>query len=901
MKFGCNFSSKAFHKALMIAFAGAVTLAACSPEPVVRTYKEPRRDFGPTRTDGWIDVAEIKMNALPTADSVRWKGDIETAAWYRATEDLGWLARRQKTPRIAHLAYRMREAVGAGAAGLGQTVASSAYASAAVGETREDTAKAVAEGVAMLKAQRPIIDKLLADRSANTKWPTGRASLVSVVSAVDGFLVEFVRDVQRSAVDKAVKKELVTELRINFGPKVQRIRAQVALAYNEPKVYNFVAKVRKVLKEEGLSLGGDIEQRLDLAERLPREVERIVDAKSALSVLVDFWLVSSKQVRETKFKVMAPDLYDFFSGQSSEDLQCIKTGCGFFTRIKRMLFILPEIEKFGVAKIRQILAQAAEEAIKEELEEEAVKFLPTLHTEVAAQIATELDRQRANITKVSTDYGNYLRVVLGRMAVAKLGLKEKDPVAGPDPLRIRVDLTPAKVQAVRVPGPSGEGFQTGAAALGAGMAAALELHDYHVEGQLISRGISAVRARQIQGRMFFEQINNVLMVGGFKTEASKPFESFSLQIAGAGTRRDGASPRFNLRTMIASDGSYAMPDSLTIGRASKPENVVVSTPSKVLSISAAGQAELLRGLSRLAMSLRDWESTTFDNVLGPISVAEFVPDLPREAVDQKLFPKDLFYAAAVGNAGAILQNVTKAASPIALISPNGKMFWANEKDPATDPAEQAIKATVFDFVNGQRSNEAKTIDVARFVTAVADFLRATDGIEKTTASVLIDGGKSGERPLDQIMEARTDLKLLVMALGNFLLSEAIGPDGLVKPLFSRTEENLWKGMSGQPKLVDQAIVIRALLDTSEILSAAIFKTGALDLLAATNATFFRKDLAFYSESPTANEAPNLETLAAVLVAGERLAPHMSFERADQWKRISRPWINALRDAAEALP
>lgn len=891
---------------------------ACAPEPVARTFQEANQNFGPSRDDGLLDMAEVKMEALPQASSVRWKGDIETAAWYRAAEDLGWLSRSLNAPPLGRMALRMHRSVARQDVAWSHSVRNSAFASAAIGETRADTQKAVNKGVEMLKAQGTRIEQLLRVRSEKSNWPTERISLVSLVELIDKFLIAFVKDVDRSEVDRAVKTELVRELRVNFGPKLQRIRAQVALAYNEPKAYDFVAKIRQVLRQEGVELGRDIDQQLDLAERLPREVERIRDAKSALSVLVDFWIVSSKDVRETKFKVMAPDLYDFFSGQTAEELECVKTGCGFFTRIKRVLFILPEVEKFGVDKIKMQLAAAAEESIRSELETEAVKFLPDLHKEVYSQIQGELGRQRTVITEIVDGYGKYMRVVLDRVAVARLGVKEKDTIAGVEPSQIRVDLDfsipseelagSAKRDQVKVSRrPERDGFparsriETGAAAIGAGLSSAVEMHDFHMESALGLAGVNPIRIRQAMSRVYFEQLNKVLMIGGFTTEGKKPFEAFSLSVATPGARLNQAPLRFNLRSLLSSDTMFAVPNSFTISAAPSLNLVVSSAPPKSIVAGVAGQAELLRGLSRLAMSLRDWQPSVFDRVLGDVNVADYVPDLPRQSVDQFLFPKDLFYAAAVGNAGAILNNMTKFMSPVALIQPSRRMHWANEEDPAKDPSQQALRATIFDLVDGVRSTKSSTIETARFLSAIVDFLKATDGIEKSKSSVLTTADNGGQRPIDQIISARRDLKLLVMALANFLSSEVLNPSGLALPLFTRSVNNVALGMSGGPVLQDQFVVMRALLDASESLSASLFRDAALDLFAATTTAFFKTDMAFFSEKTDLSAPPNLESVAAILVTGERLSVHMSAERALQWRRISRPWINALRDAAETIP
>jgi hypothetical protein len=142
---------------------------------------------------------------------------------------------------------------------------------------------------------------------------------------------------------------------------------------------------------------------------------------------------------------------------------------------------------------------------------------------------------------------------------------------------------------------------------------------------------------------------------------------------------------------------------------------------------------------------------------------------------------------------------------------------------------------------------------------------------------------------------------LVMAIANFLSKEARGLDGLVRPSYVRTPSGAAVGSRGEPRLVDQALVIRALLDAADAISASIYRHEAQDIFAATKVSFFKPELAFYADQPGSTKAPNLEGLVAMLVAGEALRPHLSPQRQIQWSKLSKPWVGALRDAAERLP
>jgi hypothetical protein len=315
-----------------------------------------------------------------------------------------------------------------------------------------------------------------------------------------------------------------------------------------------------------------------------------------------------------------------------------------------------------------------------------------------------------------------------------------------------------------------------------------------------------------------------------------------------------------------------------------------------MHVSVGGQAELLRGLTLMAYQLRDWQRTKYDRHLGSTNLADYISDLPKEAVDQQLFPKDLMFAATLGSAANIMQNLTKASSAVALIGVDGKLQWFSES-----ASQQTALAVIFDVVDGKRATETKVADVARFLSSVVEFLKMSEQALNTRAAILRERDAQGVRPVDQLREAQGDLKLLVMALANFLSSETIGADGLVRPLYSYdAKTETVSGASGVPDIHDQTVVIRALLDAADTVSANIYRTSAIDLFSAMNARFYRPELGFYTRSEDSKEL-DLAAVSSVLVAGERLAPYLAKERATEWSAVSKPWLNALRDAAEKLP
>lgn len=928
MKSGSSYSSDLRRLKVTCSFLvmGLVFLfSACSPEVVQRLYNEPNRDFGPQKTDDNVDLGEMTANAIPSASTFNFSGRLATASWYRSMDDLSLLSRLTGDEALGRLSFAMASSVYNGAVSWRHTVARSAYTSAAIGETKEDTAVAVQSGVNMLTSQEPLIQGILDRQHQLIAWPNTPTNLEAILDLVERYLAGVASEMEVSAVEPAVKERILQEVRITFGPMLARFKIQAHLAYQEPKTYDFVARLRQAVEAEKIEIGKEPLERLKTAEKLTRDVEQIRSSRAALRVIVDFWKASSPEVRETKFKPVSPELYDYLYGKTESELNCIRSNCGFLTRIAKALFILPAIEDYGVKKLRKELEIAAHDAIYLELETTATQYAAQLNTLVAEQVFVELRRQSDNLKKISSDYGSYIRLVMDRMAIAKLGLTETDSVGSIEPSEVEVQMNfgrgerdhlaeaPVGIVTKRVAAIENNSsarrtrntrnrtrnqelteFVSGAEAIGAGLSAAIDQHDHNLERELTAQGVNPIVVQQVRQRVFFEQINKVLMIGGFKTEALVPFEALSLSI-------DRDRPRYrrlNLRDLMGSPLSYAVPDRLSLTEPKRPEMVLGSVPRTPVRVSVAGQAEMLRGLSRLAASLKDWESTSFDTGLGRVNLADFVPDLPRDAVDRSLFPKDLMFAATIGNASVILQNITKRLSSVVLIDPNRKMHWANEQGALeSNPENRATMAAIFDLVDGERSEITRAGDVARFISAIAEFVRATNGIENTKAGPLLEKGDDGKRPLDLLVSARTDLKLLIMAMSNFLARETIGADGLVRPFYDRSDLNAGPVSKGDPLLLDQALVIRALLDAAETISADVYRTSAIELMASVNQHFYRPALAFYSAIATGTVRADFETTLAMLVAGERMSKGADSERRARWNKVARPWVGALRDAA----
>ena len=219
-----------------------------------------------------------------------------------------------------------------------------------------------------------------------------------------------------------------------------------------------------------------------------------------------------------------------------------------------------------------------------------------------------------------------------------------------------------------------------------------------------------------------------------------------------------------------------------------------------------------------------------------------------------------------------------------------KTTWANERTDDSD--EPATMAGLVDIVNGKRGTVVHLNDAARYLLAVADFLEATEGIEKTQASPLITPSKgSGTRAVDQLIEARSSLSMLIVGIANFISHELASEDGGLRATF---HQDLVKVNAKEPRrALDQALAIIALTRAGKVLGKTIYDATALDAYSFMNTKLFNAKTGFYNVSEDTAQMPTPDEMVTILLAGETLRARMSDTSRTQWDMLAAPWLKAL--------
>ncbi len=868
---------------LALTFASLVAvlvLVSCAPKLKERVYPVAKTDFGTLQTDPDLGLSQKTSATAANASQLTWKDTVETARVLRFAETLNALGESKSSLGFTRLGQKIGSAF---YKSKGTTTSHafdhSLYISAAIGGTKSDVLPIIEENDEMLAKQISLIHQLLADTSAHFPWPTATTPIAEGLAAAKSFAKEFLASAEASKMNRDVYEAVEKSLTADFFPLINAMSADVDSILAEPRSVTMIHRIKTLAKKYAVDLGADTSKQMDQAEAVMLDIEAIDRNHDALTVIVELWEMTDPENREKTFKPVAESLYNYLKNKGPGELACIKNPrcLNPILMLPKRLVILPAIEKYGLEKLKADLDKAAHDSLVKQITEAINKFVPTIPHEIDQKVSVQITAIRKKLANVKDDYPGFVRGIAREFARERLSTGEDDEVVrlkGLESKRVKVQISSHAVS-IDAADSSSE-VTSGGEAIGASLSYAASLW----ASQPRLKTLSTIAYR----KSVLSQINKMLAMAGFPTSATKVYPSISISLD-----PEHPNERFDAAKSLSGKIPYAVPDAFNV-----TEGFQAEFKKGGKNVSIAAQAELLRGLSSMVRYFRDWKKNDFDSLLGADEIGKFVKDLPAGSVKQKLFPKDTFFALALANGADILLNMTRQMTPVFLIDINHKPSWANERQ--GDDIAPATMAGLVDIVQGERSNVVHAPDAARFLLAVADVLDAISGIEETHAAALLKPGADGQRPIDLMAQARQQLSLLIVGIGNFISHEMVAKDGGILSTYRR--DTVSPDAAEPRKAVDQAICILALVKASDVIGKKIYEWPALDAYAFMNRKLWNPATGFYAASESSKVLPAADEIATILLAGEALKSRMTDKSQEQWKLIANPWMKAFEGLGE---
>ncbi len=848
---------------IKLAIAASFLINACAPKAQERQFPQPTSEFGPRNQDTDLS-AGLKESELFKAN-LAWEGTVSTASFFQQAENLMLLGQKTERPQLTQAGLQWVERFYKSSRTSSYTdFARSPFATLATTQTEEQVQKSLGEVQVDLDRSRKLIKSSIADLGKSYAWPQQGSDLNRIIVSAEAFTLVVTNRIAALGIPKVISEGVNAELQKQTSTLFAKFRDMANQLYNTPLFSKALALVEGAIAQFEMQLPAETQKSIQQGRVIAKDLDSLTTPQAGLTVLIDIWSILTPQERVDYFQKENQSLYDFLAKQDAKDLSCLRLpGCsgGIINGVAKKIFILPKIEQYGIEQLHTKLNQATLKYMIGIIERFAQTFIVTMPETFAKQIDAGLVDKADELLAIRKDYPRYLKNLISKWAGKTLpGTDGK--VAGFEAPSVNLQFSTKSKMAVEAAGSS---LDLKANAAGTSMAAnALFLQNTPDQNDF-------------KMRIALSQINKLIALGGYRDDEKRLVPALMMPIEKTKTSLD-------LMTFTKSAYSYRIPDKIKMS-----DSFQASEEPYAKDFSASAYADQLRGLSQMLNFTADWKKTGFEESLGKVQAQELTSEIQNPALARPLFPKDMLFALNIGDAAVLLKNITKKSTPVFLITLNNKTIWADQYQSGGE--ETAIMAGLVDIKDGQRANQVQGQDVAKFLLAIQEFLKATDGVERTRSAILLERDETGATPLQALIEGRKDLKLLTIALANFISSQLLDENSMVQSVYSL--KTMQKVKNPNYRIEDQAMAIRALVAAWEITGMNAYLWTAHEIYFALNKNAFSKTDRFYvnGDGSSLSFPEKIQTLRALV----EVQPSLSQASQAQLSRVLSPWMRALEE------
>ncbi|QLY26731.1 hypothetical protein [Bdellovibrio sp. KM01] len=847
-------------KTLCLSLAMTLLLAACAPKVQSPSLGGGTQNFGPRFSD--VNLREGLRESDATKLDISWQGEVATSNFFRQAQNVYNLGLLTNNPTLRQKGLTwIKKFYSQPKTTSYQALALAPYAGLAIAQTKTEVTSSLETIQSDLSRAKVQLRERLMTIGKQFPWATRQVRVEILIKEVENFTETFLAQIPSLGLSAPVEEGLISEISAQTRPYFSKMAAFTKSFYESTNFYKNLGLIQQLLKEFEVTLPDEYSKQLNQGLQIGHGIEVISDAQGALTVLVDVWRTLTPEEREKYYGSANETLYDFLRKQNEKDLDCLRTpGCrgGLIDGITKKVFILPKIEKFGVLKIRDTLNDTALKFLIGVVENFALGFVHEIPGIFADNIDNGITKKAADIRDVQNNYEPYVKDLLHKWSVRKMNSYD-GKVAGFETPSIQLQLTkksPLQIQGVGSP-----------ASLRANTAGSSVM----ARSLLMENTDDASLGLQTA----LSQINKLITIGGYRDINDRLVPALLSPV-------EKVKHPLDIMKLSEMPYSYRIPDQVTL---QDPFHVNPGM-DYAKDFSAASFAEQIDGLSQMLKITADWKVSSFDKYLGNIKAQELIEDIQSSEFARPLFPKDMFFALNVGDVAVLLKDITKKATPVFLVTLDDNIIWADQYSTSN---ETAIMGGIVDMKDGVKSNIVRSVDVAKFLLSLNEFLVATDGVEKTKSSILLEKDSNGRSNLDDLIEGRRDLKLLIVSLANFISNQLINEDSLVQSQYKLKE---FKRSAEVPyRAYEQAYAIRALLAAWKLTKIDAYLWSAQEIYYAMNKQLFSTKEQFYvnGDGTTLDFPQKVVTLLALM----ELAPHLPVESNVQLSKITSPWLQAL--------
>jgi hypothetical protein len=856
-------------KLTFVALVFGLGATGCAPKNKNRNYTTPEINIEPRNTDSKLQLSPVAQS--DKRFQFNYSGELEAFEIFKTAERMLSISKNSNLSNFETMGHQLITSYYS-VPDLVKTVrfTSSNYLDAAIGETIDSLRSETHQGRLMLKRNRSaLIDLANASRS-EYPWPqTEAVHYLTLAPLIKDFTTWLNSRVA------ALVQEKIMDLRVaeGFNKKLQqKVSPFQAISHRVLPVLSgtrdllvFIGALREMITATGLTLDESQKVQLDTLESIEKLARAISSEQDVLRVLIEIWELLPPAERKAAFAGRLAELDSFLEGKKKKTLNCLKqTQCTTFFLSFVKPVILQRIKKYGVQQAKLEISESLLSGARQAVLTMIRSFVADLPRTLALEVGLGMDSLDAFVANIERDIPGF---------ILNSGGKWADAFFGKDHTIFLIETGSAKLEwngasiAFKKHSPQNSVINT----LDLGASMSVQVQSWQTYRDLPDLG-----------RRIIEQINKVLVLGGYKTKSGELYRSYATSL----TSEKPLDSRLNLRQVLQIDEPYAVPDRIFLAKGNEKSSVEASH-----DFSARTQAELLLGFSRLLGYTQDWKINAFDQTLGKIRMADLISEFKALELDQSLFPKDLIYTLVLGNAANILRNLSKDLSPLLLVTQSGEYVPYSKSQ--GDIFDSTLAAGFIDWRDGKPQAEISLMAVTSWIKALVEFYKATEGVEQTKSEILrTKSGAENKSPLEDLLESRKQVRNLILVAVNFLNSWMRDKNGFFVERFNWREGKVID--STYPNLLDQVDAMEALLAASQIINPKVPLTVAVETYFSLNRSFFSDELRFYAAQPPVDAkeqkaltAPQVIQVLDVLIKLKEFLPQ---ESQEQLEEILRPWL-----------
>jgi hypothetical protein len=851
-----------FYSKILISIA--LLVSSCAPNVMDRQFEDPNTSFKSGAKDVHLNLRLREFGELPP--KLSWQGTVSSAVYFdqaenliRLGEETGRPGLRQKGLFWIRYFYQVPEATSM------MDMAYSPFIKLAAAQTEKEVQSILNDVLLQMEDARPVIIghvlALGAKRSVNPK--TG---LEGLLSQAEEFNRSLLADIPNMNLPPVIENGFRTELVKTTEPLFAEVRGLLESFKTLKTLSETLDLIDVAIKKFEVILDPGIAKTMAQGRKLGRGLDHLQDAQGALTVIVDVWSMLTSQERVDKIRSANEELYNFLLKQDAKELECLRTrGClgGPIDGVVKKLFILPKIEKYGVSGLKETLNQQSVDYAIASLESFAQEFVKTMPQNFVEHIEAAWFAKMTGIAGVVADFQSYVTRVGGVWSKKILpGTAGKIPGVEASFLEISASAkSELSLKAIAKPS---------------------ELNG-EVAGSSLSANVflmqNAPAKDELGLRAALSQINKIVALSGFRNTRDQLVPALLAPVDHSSKLLDIV----NFEESKNVNHSFRLPDAILL------QDPFLAAPEMNYerNFSASALSAQIKGLSQTLRFTADWKSSSFDLFLSPIKAQDLTQDAEDPALQQPLFPKEMLFTLNLGTVSVLLRDLIKKITPVFLLTLDNKILWADQY-PAKGN-ETAVMAGIVDIKNGKRANLVETREVAKFILALSEFIEALDGVEGTRSPILLTRNAKGIRPLESLTTGKKDLKLLIIALSNFLSKKMKTENSLVHSSYILDQR---KFLHNKPISVDtQAYAIRSLVKAYEISGIEAYLLSAEEIYYAMNRNLYSLKREFYVNSDgTVLRFPEIVNTLRALSA---IKSHIPVESQKQLQKIIDPWLDSL--------